>query len=332
MTIKSLIKRIPPFKRLIQDRDQLELERDELKEEREQLIIKVKELLARIDHLEKWIQDTIRFAPPGHFYSSLPDLDEVKKDENRIFHYCPKDFPGVDLNWEKQLALLDAFHLYYEQMPFKQDKQDSLRFFFNNTAFGGGDAFFLYAFIRHFQPKRLIEVGSGNSTCLILDTNDVFFEGGISVTAIEPFPELLFSLLKEEDKTKIEVLSCRLQDVLLSRFKELEAGDILFIDSSHVSKVGSDVNYIFFDILPALQNGVVIHIHDIFAPFEYPVEWVYEGRGWNEVYLLRAFLQYNSAFEVLLFDEMLANRFREKLRTEMPLCLERTGSFWLRKK
>jgi hypothetical protein len=81
-----------------------------------------------------------------------------------------------------------------------------------------------------------------------------------------------------------------------------------------------------------LRSGVVIHIHDIFYPFEYPMEWVYEGRGWNEAYLLRAFLQYNSAFEVMLFVEMIATRFREKLKEEMPLCLERTGSFWILKK
>ena len=131
-------------------------------------------------------------------------------------------------------------------------------------------------------------MGSGYSSCVILDTNELFFNNNISCIFIEPYPQLQESLLKENDKDKIEIIPKRLQDVEVSKFSSLSSGDILFVDSTHVSKVDSDVNYIFFEILPSLTNGVYIHFHDIFYPFEYPKEWIYEGRAWNENYILRA--------------------------------------------
>ena len=122
--------------------------------------------------------------------------------------------------------------------------------------------------IRHIEPNRIIEVGSGFSSCLILDTNDLHFDGRIATTFIEPYPELLKSLVAEGDESASTLLPVRLQDVDLSVFEELNRGDILFIDSTHVSKIDSDVNYLFFEILPRLSSGVYIHFHDIFYPFE----------------------------------------------------------------
>jgi len=116
-------------------------------------------------------------------------------------------------------------------------------------------------------------------------------------------------------------------------FDALSSNDILFIDSTHVSKTGSDVNRILFDILPRLSRGVFIHFHDVFYPFEYPKEWVYEGRAWNEDYILRAFLEYNDAFEIVLFGTWLAKFERDLLREMMPMTLENPGgSLWLRKR
>jgi hypothetical protein len=123
-----------------------------------------------------------------------------------------------------------------------------------------------------------------------------------------------------------------IQNVDLAMFEELAANDILFVDSTHVSKTGSDVNRIFFEILPALASGVYIHFHDIFYPFEYPMDWVYEGRAWNEAYMLRTFLQYNQAFEIVCFNTFLERFFRDFFVEHMPLCLKNTGgSIWLRK-
>ena len=123
-----------------------------------------------------------------------------------------------------------------------------------------------------------------------------------------------------------------MQSVALENFKKLKANDILFIDSSHVSKTGSDVNYELFEILPNLASGVLIHIHDMFFPFEYPKEWVYEGRNWNELYMLRAFLNYNQDFDILLFSHYMHEK-HEKAFENMPLTYENTGwNLWLQKK
>ena len=122
------------------------------------------------------------------------------------------------------------------------------------------------------------------------------------------------------------------QNVPIDRFSALQAGDILFIDSSHVSKAGSDVNDLFFRVLPALTVGVVVHIHDILWPFEYPMEWLAEGRAWNEAYLLRAFLQYNPDWEVLYMNDYMGKHQRRLVEEKAPLMLVETGgSFWMRR-
>jgi hypothetical protein len=122
-------------------------------------------------------------------------------------------------------------------------------------------------------------VGCGYSSCMILDTNEFFFAGSIATTFIDPYPSRLLSLIKETDKARIRVVESRLQDVNLSEFEALRPNDILVIDSTHVSKTGSDVNRIVFDILPVLSSGVHVHFHDVFFPFEYSPKWVFEGRA-----------------------------------------------------
>jgi hypothetical protein len=139
-------------------------------------------------------------------------------------------------------------------------------------------------------------------------------------------------LLTPADAKQITLLETPLQEVPLSTFEALEANDILFIDSTHVCKTGSDVNRLIFEILPRLQAGVYIHIHDMFYPFEYPKSWVLEGRAWNELYLVRAFLQNNDTFEIAAFNNYLTLMHRDWFQQHMPLCLKNTGgSLWLRK-
>lgn len=272
------------------------------------------------------------FVPPGHFYSPIPSLDEVKKDEARLFGNSKRTLPGIDLNEEEQLDLLKRVASFYNEMPFSKEKQGGLRYYYDNPAYSYSDAILLHGMIRYLQPKQIVEVGSGFSSCMMLDTIELFLQDKVATTFIEPYPELLLSLIKGKDNAAIEVVSSRLQDVDLSVFSKLQENDILFIDSTHVSKIGSDVNYIFFDILPILNPGVYIHFHDIFYPFEYPKGWVYEGRAWNEIYLLRAFLQFNSAFRVKLMSTYVANFHRDLLEDQMPLCLNNPGgSIWLRK-
>jgi predicted O-methyltransferase YrrM len=273
-----------------------------------------------------------QFVPPGHFYSPIPALDDVRSNERAIFGDVSQRILGIDLHEEEQLLLLGQFKKYYDELPFREEKIANLRFCFANPAYSYSDAIFLYCMIRYVMPGQIIEVGSGYSSCVMLDTNELYFNGTIATTFIDPYPELLSSLISSEDRKKIKIIGNRFQDVDLAEFCSLEAGDILFIDSTHVSKVYSDVNRLFFEILPGIKKGVFVHFHDIFYPFEYPREWIYEGRAWNEAYLLRAFLQYNKSFRIILMNTFLEHFHRDFFERSMPLCLKNPGgSIWIRK-
>ncbi|MBK5274140.1 MAG: class I SAM-dependent methyltransferase [Desulfuromonadales bacterium] len=269
--------------------------------------------------------------PPGHFYSPIPCLDDVLQNEETIFH-VPETIPGVDLNPEGQWELARRFAGFYREMPFQPEQQENLRYYFENPNFSYFDAISLHCMIRHAKPKRIIEVGSGFSSCVTLDTNDTFFDNRIDCTFIEPYPDLLLSLMKPGDREQVTIIPSKLQDVPTETFTALGPGDILFIDSTHVSKIDSDVNHALFRILPSLAPGVFIHFHDIFYPFEYPKQWIYDGRAWNENYILRAFLQYNSSFNIVFFNNWFARFNRQLLQDQMPLALKNAGgSIWLQK-
>lgn len=271
--------------------------------------------------------------PPGHFYSPIPDLLEIKSKENEFFRSISEKDLGINFNVKEQLELFKKLIKYYKDIPFAIKKTDGLRYFYDNGNFSYGDATCLYSMIRHLKPKKIIEVGAGNSSCLILDTNELFFNNNISYTCIEPYSDRLLSMIKKEDLDKHEFIFKKLQDVPVEKFLELSKGDVLFIDTSHVSKIGSDVNYIFFEILPKLKRGVYIHFHDIFHSFEYPKSWVYEGWAWNENYILRAFLQYNNDFKIVFSNSFLSHFYHDKLTGEtgeIPLWTTDMGSsFWL---
>lgn len=280
------------------------------------------------------------WEPPGHFYSPIPSLDEVRQRETTIFDASSPTLRGIDLNETGQLQLFAALTPFYREQPFPVTKAAGLRYFFENGAFSYFDAIVLYAMIRHLQPRRVIEIGCGYSSCVLLDTNERFFDSRIECTFIEPYPQLLKSLLKPSDPARITVIPTNLQDVDVEVFTRLQPNDILFVDSSHVTKTGSDVNYVFFEILPRLIPGVVIHFHDIFHPFEYPKPWVYQGRSWNEAYLLHAFLQYNDAFSIELYNSYIEQFHRDMVNRHMPLCLNyakesmiptSAQSIWLKK-
>lgn len=333
--IKAAIKKLPILNGIISERDKLRLELVEIISERDKLHLELVEIISERDklHLELVaLKKNLRFVTPGHFYSPIPSLDEIKRDESKIFGSIPRNIIGLELHEAEQLKLLNDFVAYYDEMPFQPQKREGLRYYFENPAYSYSDAILLHCMIRYLKPKRIIEVGSGFSSCMILDTNELFFDGSITTTFIEPYPQLLLSLVKDMDESSIKIIPTRLQDVDLSEFETLQANDILFIDSTHVSKINSDVNRIFFDILPRLSSGVHIHFHDIFYPFEYPKDWIYEGRAWNEAYLLRTFLQSNSAFCVVLMNTFMAHFHEPFFQEKMPFCLRNTGaSIWIRK-
>lgn len=268
---------------------------------------------------------------PGHYHSPIPDTELVRKHAEALFT-IPCQLPGIDLHATEQLARFESFVPYYQTLPFRADRQPDLRYFFDNHSYSYSDGICTYAMLRMAQPRRVIEAGSGYSSAVMLDTAERFIDHPVNFTFIDPNTTRLKSLMRAEDETKSQVIQGLLQDVPLERFKELQANDILFIDSTHISKIGSDVNYLFFEILPVLERGVYVHIHDILYPFEYHKEWVYEGRAWNEAYMLRAFLEFNVQFEIVLFNTYMQHFYRDWFQAHMPLCLINTGgSIWLRR-
>lgn len=271
--------------------------------------------------------------PPGHYYSPVPSMEEVVHVAPRVWGLTPESLPGIDMCAREQLRLFARFVKYYAEIPFTTQPQIGLRYYFENGFFGYADAIALYCMLREFRPKRIIEVGSGFSSCAMLDTDEHFLGSSVQFTFIEPNPERLLSNLKATDIARTKLVVKYVQDVDLSIFSTLQENDILFLDCSHVGKIGSDVLHLLFEVLPRLNPGVLVHVHDIFFPFEYPKEWVIQSkRAWNETYFLRAFLQYNNSFKITYFNSYLSKMYRQILHQSMPLTLKNTGSsLWLRK-
>lgn len=287
-------------------------------------------LVQELEELRRLKLEWAKFHPPGHFYSPLPSSEEVAEAFARGGFGPP--FPGIDLNEAGQVARLETFREYYREQPLPEKPTPGRRFHLDNPSYGHFDAIMLYCMLREAQPKRVIEVGSGFSSAAMLDMNEHAFGGTIRFTFIDPDMIRLRPLLRPEDEKRATLIEKRVQEVPLSVFAELEAGDVLFIDSSHVSKIGSDVNRLYFDVLPALAPGVIIHIHDVAGNLEYPKEWYDEGRAWNEQYLLRALLMDSKAYRIELFTGWLFNTRHEWFREHMPLCARGGGGqMWLRK-
>ncbi len=271
---------------------------------------------------------------PGHYYSPIPDYKEVLSKSQASFDSDAMERSGIDLKEDAQLELVDVFSKYYSDVPFSYRPGGNTRYYYANAWFSSADAIALYSILRHYRPKSVVEIGSGFSSAAMLDINDMFLDKKTHFTFIEPRPQRLFDLFNQEDRNKYVVLQKRVQDVSLGVFRALSANDILFVDSSHVVKIGSDVAHIFFAILPVLRPGVIVHFHDIFWPFDYPKEWLLAlpySRVWNEAYFLRAFLQFNAEFEIMYFNSFLAERHTDVVREKIPLGLNEPSSLWLKR-
>jgi hypothetical protein len=183
------------------------------------------------------------------------------------------------------------------------------------------------------RPRRVVEIGSGYSSACAMDTVFGRRDMPTQLTFIEPYPDLLFSLMRPGDRERVQVIPQPVQQAPLDIFEGLDAGDILFVDSTHVAKTGSDVCFEWFEIFPRLKPGVLIHVHDVFYPFEYPRLWVVdEGRSWNEIYMLRALLMYSDAFAIVFFNDYFARKERDLIAETAPAFLNNTGSgFWMRR-
>lgn len=269
-------------------------------------------------------EDYNNVRPFNYYESPYPDIREIHEKEDEIFDDS-REVLGIDFNIDRQFELLEKMK-QIDAIEWGIQKQPEYRYYYGNSCFGRGSADVLHYMMRILKPNKIIEVGSGFSTSVMLDTNNNCLKDSIEIKSIEPDTKRLRSLLREHDN--LEIHECCLQDISLDFFGQLKENDILFIDSSHVSRINSDVNYYLFEIFPRLNKGVYIHFHDMFYPFIYPKQWIYEGRAYNELYLLRAFLMNNNAFSVQFFGELLMKKYPEKLNEKLQ---DISGSLWIRK-
>jgi predicted O-methyltransferase YrrM len=247
-----------------------------------------------------------------------------------------RNLPALDLNVDGQLRQLEALHFQEELAGIvsgpARRRFDNLDFRFGNVTFESGDAEYWYQLIRATKPRRIFEIGSGNSTLMALRAlsrnreEDPAYQ--CEHVCVEPYE------MPWLERAGVSVLRQRVEDVDLALFRKLDAGDILFIDSSHVIRPYGDVLFEYLELLPSLRPGVIVHAHDIFTPRNYPRQWVEDRvRLWNEQYLLEAFLSHNDEWEVIGALNYLSHHHFDRLKRVAPYLTpdREPASFYLRR-
>jgi predicted O-methyltransferase YrrM len=259
---------------------------------------------------DKWGYSIRKF----HYYDPLPNFSEITQEQvlqRRVS-------TAINWNLEAQLELVKQLSLYASEIQQIQEQQTvDLKFNFFNNFYSELDAAVYYSLVRTIKPAKIIEIGCGYSTqiaTLAIAKNKQEEKTG-EIICIEPYPEPQLT----EANLKVQLLVERVEDIDLTIFKQLNAGDILFIDSTHTVKFRSDVCREILEILPVLASGVWIHFHDIFFPYDYPPQWLMEKRlAWNEQYMLEAFLAYNPHFEVTLANHWLSVDYPQEVAIIWP--------------
>jgi hypothetical protein len=264
------------------------------------------------------------FPIRNHYYEPLFDTRHLARDLSE-----DRALPGVDLDPEGQLKLLGQLDYAQEIRALGWTGPPlGLEFRFGN-GFESGDAEFLYAFLRHLKPRRVIEIGSGHSTRVArhaLDRNRAETGHAARHVCIEPYE------MPWLEQLGVEVVRRKVEECPPTYFQELEAGDLLFIDSSHVIRPQGDVLFEYLQLLPTLRSGTFVHVHDIFTPRDYLAEWVTDQvKLWNEQYLLEALLTDAPRYRVVAALDYLKRHHFDELRRVCPyLTKEREpGSFYL---
>jgi hypothetical protein len=272
------------------------------------------------------LQDRIRFyIQPYRYDLAAPTADEIdvtRLTQARALPNFPRDYAVFD----DLLQRLAPYEAELRNCP--QDAAPDAEFWFRNGAYEETDARTLYTMLRHLKPKRMIEVGCGmSSRVTTLAARKNATEGRpMSVTFVEPFP--LPHLL--EFPLAGPLVPKLIQDAPMELFTDLERGDVLFIDTSHVLKTQNDLCHIFHQILPALKPGVFIHFHDIFSPYDYPAKWLLDmAFHFNEQYVLEALLCNSNAFEIVLPVHALWETHHPALMAFCPADGGRPGAFWI---
>jgi hypothetical protein len=284
---------------------------------------------AEYDVVPRGLFDTV----PRTYYSPIPDLSLLPVDIWRR----RSDLCGVKLDPGAGLEFLER-----ELAPFIAELDIEIDdpgrpgiFFLRNSGFESVDAELLYSMIRSARPSQVVELGSGYTTLLINVAVRRNAEEGTPTQhlAYDPYPREQVLGADVPAPTRLEAISAT--DVPVSVFTQLEAGDVLFVDTTHTVKLGSDVNFIMLDVLPRLNAGVLVHFHDIFLPWEYPRLWFEEMQYyWAEQYLLQAFLAFNDEFEVLVPAHAISRAYPDRLARIVPSFESGVmpGSLWLRRR
>jgi len=275
------------------------------------------------------------FVNPGHFYSVIPNITEDYNNNNTKFN-------NLDFNEESHKIILNELNNYLVNFDEEfgrtnvLERQNNLEYTLLNGAFEWMDARLLHYFLQKNKPKKIIEIGSGNSTLLTYNTKKMF-NLDVDIICIEPYPTDYLEKLHNTGKLTL-IKSC-LENIDLNIFTTLTENDILFIDSSHVVKLDSDVMFYFTKIFPLLNKNVLIHIHDIFFPYDYPLDWLKKGRFWNEQYFLYTFLQYNTKFSIKFCNSYSGYKYHNELESIQKNTYEKKnniandvfsgGSIWL---
>jgi SAM-dependent methyltransferase/predicted O-methyltransferase YrrM len=272
--------------------------------------------------------------PIGHYYSPMYDARELAERREEIWTAPLRETPGIDWREDEQVRLCREVFAGQQRLELAHDPTgDATVYHATNNQFPALDAWVLEGLLRHARPRRMIEVGCGYSTLVSARVNREHLDGATRLTCIEPYPrDFLEAGVPGVTDLRVE----KIQETPLELFDELGENDVLFVDTSHTVKTGGDVPWIFGEIIPRLRSGVYVHVHDVFLPGEYPEEWVLEGWGWNEIYLVRAFLSFNDAFEVVWGAQYMLNRHPEEVLAAFPGQREYIdrggGSLWLRRR
>jgi predicted O-methyltransferase YrrM len=286
-----------------------------------------------MNDISDWKEGQWGNFPSGHFYSTIPTAEEVQlgliKSESSI-QYLIRDLNLSDfLMCELGKEILHIGKSYSDAVFSDSTISDPRK----ALAFSPRDSLVLYSMLEIFKPNRIIEVGAGESTTVMLDSITVN-KLQTKVISIEPYPEFLREKLSKAKFKNFSLIQKKLQNVNLDLYKSLESNDILFIDSSHVVKIGSDVQFIFEDILPSLEKGVIIHVHDIIWPFEYHETWLKSKIYWNEAYFLRGLLSNSDRYEIIWFGSYFEKYLLEKEFLTIPALYTSgdSGSIYFRVK
>ena len=263
----------------------------------------------------------------SHYYEPLFNKSDLRKPLTK-----DRALPGIEWNEAGQLWLLSELNFSGELSSLADERGSDTDFYYNNPSFKAGDCEYWYNAIRRFKPRVIIEIGSGNSTkiaALAVNKNKSEDKGyDCRHICIEPYE------MPWLEKTRVKVIREKAETVDINIFKQLKENDILFIDSSHIIRPQGDVLFEYLELLPALNEGVIIHIHDIFSPKDYPEEWLINSAlFWNEQYLLEAFLSHNNDFKIIGALNFLRHKHYELLKEKCPkLTLEHEpGSFYIQK-